>query len=83
MGEQHWENTLSLKASPSTPLHRLTAREGEVICLLARGLSNPRIAETLVISRKTVEHHLDHIYGKIGVTCRTAAVAYALQNGLC
>jgi DNA-binding NarL/FixJ family response regulator len=50
-------------------------RECEVIRLLARGLSNPQIAATLVISRKTVEHHHDHVYGKIGVTSRTAAVA--------
>ncbi|HEV2237354.1 MAG TPA: HD domain-containing phosphohydrolase [Ktedonobacterales bacterium] len=61
----------------------LTEREGEVLRLLAHGLSNPQIAGMLVISRKTVEHHLDHIYGKIGVTCRTAAVAYALHHDLC
>ena len=42
----------------------------------------PGIAKTLVISRKTVEHHLEHIYNKIGVTCRTSAVVYAVQHGI-
>ncbi len=60
----------------------LTEREVEVLGLLAQGLSNPKIAQALVVSRKTVEHHLEHIYGKLGVTCRTAAVAYAVQNRL-
>jgi HD-GYP domain-containing protein (c-di-GMP phosphodiesterase class II) len=60
----------------------LTEREVEVLGLLTQGLSNPQIARTLVVSRKTVEHHLEHIYGKLGVTCRTAAVAYAVQQRL-
>lgn len=60
----------------------LTAREIEVMALVAQGLNNSRVAAALSISRKTVEHHLEHIYGKIGVTCRTAAVAYALQERL-
>ncbi len=60
----------------------LTEREREVLGLLAQGMSNPKIAEALVVSRKTVEHHLEHIYGKLGVTCRTAAVAYAVQHRL-
>ena len=60
----------------------LTAREAEVLRLLAQGLSNPQIAQTLSISRKTVEHHLEHIYGKLGISCRTSAVVYAVQQGL-
>ncbi len=58
----------------------LTEREAEVLRLLAQGQSNPQIAKDLVISRKTVEHHLEHIYNKIGVTCRTSAVVYAVQQ---
>ena len=61
-------------------LDRLTDREVEVLQLLARGLSNPQIADNLVISKKTVEHHLEHIYDKIGVSTRTSAVAYALHH---
>ena len=63
-------------------LGNLTEREAEVLRLLALGQSNPDIAKALVISRKTVEHHLEHIYNKIGVTCRTSAVVYAVQNGI-
>lgn len=60
----------------------LTEREAEVLRLLAQGCNTPQIARALDISRKTVEHHLTHIYAKIGVTCRTAAVVYAVQQGL-
>jgi len=63
-------------------LGNLTEREAEVLRLLAQGQSNPQIAKALVISRKTVEHHLEHIYNKIGVTCRTSAVVYAVQKGI-
>ena len=64
------------------PLGNLTGRETEVLRLLTQGQSNPQIAKTLVISRKTVEHHLEHVYNKIGVTCRTSAVVYAVQHGI-
>ena len=50
--------------------------------LLAQGLSNPQIGRALVISKKTVEHHLEHIYDKLDISSRTAAVAYAVQQGL-
>ena len=60
----------------------LTEREVEVLCLLAQGQRAAQIARALDISRKTVEHHLAHIYQKIGVTSQTAAVVYAVQQGL-
>src|SRR6266700_2884747 len=60
----------------------LIEREAEVLCLLAQGRNTPQIAQRLDISKKTVEHHLAHIYDKLGVTCRTAAVVYAVQQGL-
>lgn len=60
----------------------LTAREVEVLGMLVQGLSNPQIAEHLSVSRKTIEHHLEHIYNKLGLTCRTAAVVYAVQQGI-
>ncbi len=69
-------------ASKRRQLGNLTEREAEVLCLLAQGQSNPEIAKALTISRKTVEHHLEHIYNKIGVTCRTSAVVYAVQQGI-
>lgn len=60
----------------------LTEREVEVLCLLAQGCNTPQIARRLNISKKTVEHHISHIYMKIGVTCRTAAAVYAVQQGI-
>jgi DNA-binding CsgD family transcriptional regulator len=61
-----------------TPLSR---REVEVLTLAARGLSVGRIGETLTISPATVKTHLEHIYRKLGVRDRTAAVANALRAG--
>jgi HD-GYP domain-containing protein (c-di-GMP phosphodiesterase class II) len=60
----------------------LTAREIEVLCLLARGLSNKRIAERLVITPKTVSNHVEHIYAKIDASSRAAAGLFAMQHGL-
>ena len=51
----------------------LTAREVEVLGLLARGLSNKQIAGRLVITPKTAANHVEHIYTKIGVASRAAA----------
>jgi HD-GYP domain-containing protein (c-di-GMP phosphodiesterase class II) len=60
----------------------LTAREIEVLQLLARGLSNRKIAEQLVISPKTAGNHVEHIYAKIGASSRAAAAMFAVQHGL-
>ena len=60
----------------------LTAREIEVLRLLARGLSNKQIAARLVISPKTVANHTEHIYAKIDTSTRAAAGLYAMQHGL-
>ncbi len=56
-------------------LGSLTAREREVLNLLARGHSNREIAEELVITNKTVKNHLSRIYEKIGVHSRAEAIA--------
>jgi HD-GYP domain-containing protein (c-di-GMP phosphodiesterase class II) len=68
-------------------LHRegpggLTAREVEVLRLLARGLSNKEIAERLVISPKTAGTHIEHIYAKLGASSRATASLFAMQHGL-
>jgi DNA-binding CsgD family transcriptional regulator len=60
----------------------LTGREVQVLGLLASGLTNRQIAERLRISEKTVARHLANIYLRIGVSTRSAATAYAYQNGL-
>lgn len=60
----------------------LSPRESEVLNLLARGFSNKEIGATLNISHRTVQHHVEHIYGKISVSTRAAATLYAVQNGI-
>jgi HD-GYP domain-containing protein (c-di-GMP phosphodiesterase class II) len=60
----------------------LSAREVEVLGLVAQGCSNAQIAERLVISRRTAEHHVQHIYTKIGVSSRAAAALFAMEHHL-
>jgi HD-GYP domain-containing protein (c-di-GMP phosphodiesterase class II) len=60
----------------------LTEREVEVLRLIAAGCSNRQIAEQLVISRRTAEHHVQHIYAKIGESSRAAAAVFALEHDL-
>jgi response regulator RpfG family c-di-GMP phosphodiesterase/DNA-binding CsgD family transcriptional regulator len=60
----------------------LTAREVEVLGLLARGRSNRQIAAALTISPKTADAHVQHIYAKIGVTTRAAAAVFAMRHDL-
>jgi DNA-binding CsgD family transcriptional regulator/tetratricopeptide (TPR) repeat protein len=60
----------------------LTARELDVVALLAEGLRNAQIAERLVVSRKTVDHHVSSILGKLGVSSRTEAAAEAVRLGI-
>ena len=60
----------------------LSPRESEILGLLAEGLANRQISKRLFISEATVKTHLVHVYDKLGVDSRTAAVAAALQSGL-
>jgi HD-GYP domain-containing protein (c-di-GMP phosphodiesterase class II) len=60
----------------------LTRREAEVLRLLALGLTVREVADRLVISAKTAEHHVEHIYSKIGVSTRGAAALFAIEQGI-
>lgn len=68
--------------STSAPAYDLTARELEVLHLLAGGLTTPDIARELFISRKTVGSHIENILRKLRVHSRTEAVAFAYREGL-
>ncbi len=70
-------------SSPTLALpDSITARELEVLALLARGLSNKEMAARLSLSVNTVERHLTNLYPKIGARGRTEATAFALRHGL-
>ncbi len=60
----------------------LSEREVEVARLVAAGCSNPEIADRLVISRRTAEHHVQHIYAKVGVSSRAALALFAQEHEL-
>jgi DNA-binding NarL/FixJ family response regulator len=60
----------------------LTAREVEVLGLVAQGLSDAEVSESLVISPRTVNAHLTSIYNKLGVNSRVAATRFAVDHGL-
>jgi DNA-binding NarL/FixJ family response regulator len=65
-----------------TPAVTLSARETEVLGLVAQGLSNPTIATQLFLSEATVKTHLLHVFEKLGVSDRTRAVTKAMELGL-
>jgi two-component system nitrate/nitrite response regulator NarL len=78
---QPWiADELSARAPDTGSL--MTPRESETLRLIAEGLSAPAIGNTLHLSTATVKTHLQHIYAKLGVSERAAAVAEAMRRGL-
>jgi DNA-binding CsgD family transcriptional regulator len=61
---------------------RLTNREREVLYLVASGHTDRKIAESLIISPRTVNRHMSNIFAKLDVTGRAAAAAHAVRRGL-
>jgi HD-GYP domain-containing protein (c-di-GMP phosphodiesterase class II) len=70
------------RRTPARPLAGMTPREIQVLRLIAAGLTAKETASRLNISAKTADHHIQSIYGKIGVTTRAAAALYAVEHGL-
>ncbi len=68
--------------TPLTSPIGLTVREVEVLRLVARGMTNPQIAQELIISLHTVHTHVRSIYNKLDVTSRSAATRYAIEQHL-
>ncbi|WP_423226492.1 response regulator [Candidatus Amarolinea aalborgensis] len=69
-------------AQPEDEFEALTSREMEVLKLLAQGMTNKQIADTLIISDRTVQTHLSNIFGKLGVNSRTEAILMAMKRNL-
>ncbi len=69
------------RTKPTRPAG-LSEREIEVLRAVARGLTNREIGEAFAISPRTAEHHVQHVYDKIGVSSRAAAAVFAMEHGL-
>jgi NarL family two-component system response regulator LiaR len=72
----------SAQAADLAETYGLTPREREVLALMVEGLSNPEIAERLIVSRSTAKAHVSNILSKLGVSNRAEAISLALQHNM-
>ena len=75
------EKLVGMQAKPGDD-ENLTAREREVLVLIADGATNKEIAAKLVVSENTARNHVSHILSKLGFSRRSEAAAYAVRKGL-
>ncbi len=80
--ERFTEPVRALPQLPDAPPDGLTAREAEVLRLVAEGQSNPEIARTLHVSTATVKTHINNLFAKAGLRDRAQAIHYAYRHGL-
>ena len=73
---------IKLSQRKADPAQSLTQRETELLQLIAQGMSNKAIAQTLSVNANTVKYHIRNILQKLGVQNRTEAVTYAIRAGL-
>jgi len=71
-----------MQAAPDTPFPDLTPREREILELVAQGLTNPAIAEKLILSPKTIRNQVSNIFSKLQVATRSEAIVRAREAGL-
>jgi DNA-binding NarL/FixJ family response regulator len=79
---QHNAASLLVRIADEAFPDSLTAREVDVLKLVAAGLTNREIAQRLGLSSRTVDAHLRSVFAKIGVGSRSAATRYAVEHGL-
>jgi two-component system, NarL family, response regulator len=82
LGQEHLPTEIKRRLSTRIPESELTARELEVLKLVAKGLSNKQIASTLSIAEITIKVHVSNIFTKLAVEDRTEAVTTALRRGI-
>src|SRR5579859_6828595 len=85
LSPQQLRTLLSNGASPWAAVRQrgaLSWREREIAAYVARGWTNQQMADALIVSRRTVESHVSHIFGKLGLTTRAQVAVWASQHGL-
>jgi two-component system, NarL family, response regulator len=81
-GHRYVPPDIAARLAERLPCEELTPREQQVLALVVEGATNAQIARSLTIAGSTVKNHISSIFGKLGVTQRTEAVAAAIKRGI-